>query len=158
MTKNREQGEKLLKEAAWIFERDLKNAMEEGNYNLAVRRAQEVVELSLKGCLQILGIDYPKVHDPGFVFVKEAGNRLPFKENSLKEIERISRWLSEARSPSFYGEKDFKSEDAMKAFDDAFQHFRCIHIHRTRAFIPASIPPSPSHPPQPPPSHPRPAG
>lgn len=40
MTTNREQGEKLLTEANWIFEKDLKYAMEEENYNLAVRRAQ----------------------------------------------------------------------------------------------------------------------
>lgn len=93
--------------------------MEEKNYNLAVRRAQEVVELSLKGCLRILGIDYPKVHDAGFVFVREAGNKLRFKEDSLREIERISKWLSEARAPSFYGERDFTSEDAKKAFEDA---------------------------------------
>lgn len=119
MTTNKEQGEKLLKEAEWIFEKDLKSAMEEENYNLAVRRAQEVVELSLKGCLRILGIDYPKVHDAGFVFVKEAGNKLHFKKDSLQQIERISRWLSEARAPSFYGERDFTSEDAKKAFEDA---------------------------------------
>ncbi|MDP2844484.1 MAG: HEPN domain-containing protein [Candidatus Methanoperedens sp.] len=119
MTTNKEQGEKLLKEAEWIFEKDLKNAIEEENQNIAVRRAQEVVELSLKGCLRILGIDYPKVHDAGFVFVKEAGNKLHFKKDSLQQIERISRWLSEARAPSFYGERDFTAEDAKKAFDDA---------------------------------------
>lgn len=119
MTTNKEQGEKLLKEAEWIFEKDLKSAMEEENYNLAVRRAQEVVELSLKGCLRILGIDYPKVHDAGFVFVREASNKLRIKEDSLKEIERSSKWLSDARAPSFYGERDFTSEDAKKAFEDA---------------------------------------
>ncbi len=80
MTTNREQGEKLFKEAEWIFEKDLKNAIDEENYNIAVRRAQEVVELSLKGCLRILGIDYPKVHDVGFVFVREAGKKLLFKK------------------------------------------------------------------------------
>ncbi len=119
MTTNREMGEKLLNEARWIFEKDLKSAIEDENHNIAVRRAQEVVELSLKGCLRILGIDYPKVHDAGFVFVKEAGKKLQFDKNTLTEIERISRWLSEARAPSFYGEKDFTSEDAKKAFDDA---------------------------------------
>lgn len=119
MTTNREMGERLLKEAQWIFEKDLKSAIEAENHNIAVRRAQEVVELSLKGCLRILGIDYPKVHDAGFVFVKEAGRKLQFDKNTLTEIERISRWLSEARAPSFYGERDFTSEDAKKAFDDA---------------------------------------
>ncbi len=119
MTTSKEQGEKLLNEAQWIFENDLKGAMEEENYNLAIRRAQEVVELSLKGCLRILGIDYPKVHDAGLLFVSEAGKKLPFDKTTLIEIEKISRWLSEARAPSFYGERDFTSEDAKKAFKDA---------------------------------------
>lgn len=119
MTTSKEQGKKLIKEAQWIFENDLKVAMEEENYNLAIRRAQEVVELSLKGCLRILGIDYPKVHDAGLLFVKEAGEKLNFNKSTLTEIERISRWLAEARAPSFYGERDFTSEDAKKAFKDA---------------------------------------
>ncbi len=119
MTTTKEQGERLLKEAQWIFEKDLKIALEEENHNIAVRRAQEVVELSLKGCLRVLGIDYPKVHDAGLVFVMEAGKNLSFDKSTLTEIERVSRWLSEARAPSFYGERDFTSEDAKKAFEDA---------------------------------------
>ena len=119
MTTNKEQGERLLREAQWIFEKDLKSALDEKNHNLAVRRAQEVVELSLKGCLRILGIDYPKVHDAGLVFIREAGRNLSFDKSTLTEIERISRWLSEARAPSFYGEKDVTLEDAKKAFEDA---------------------------------------
>ena len=75
--------------------------------------------MTLKGCLRILGIDYPKVYDAGGVFTAEAGKKLPFKENSLEEIERISRWLAEARAPPFYGEKDFVKEDAKKALHDA---------------------------------------
>ncbi len=119
MTTNKDQGERLIKEAQWIFENDLKSAIEEENYNLAIRRAQEAVELSLKGCLRILGIDYPKVHDAGLLFVKETGEKLNFDKNTLTEIERISRWLAEARAPSFYGERDFTSDDAKKAFKDA---------------------------------------
>lgn len=119
MTTGSEQGKKLLQEAQFIFERDLKSAMDEGNHNIAVRRAQEAVELSIKGCLRILGIDYPKVHDAGFVFAREAGKRLKLDTATISEIERISRWLAEARAPSFYVERDFSSEDAKKAFIDA---------------------------------------
>lgn len=132
MTTNREQGEKLLKEAEWIFERDLKIAVDEANYNLAVRRAQEVVELAIKGCLRILGIDFPKVHDAGYVFMKEVGKKLDFQESTLKEIERISKWLAEARAPSFYGERDFTSEDSERAYNDAAFVLREIII-RTRS-------------------------
>lgn len=119
MTTAMELGEKLLKDAGWIFEKDLKIAVEEENYNIAVRRAQEVVELAIKGCLRMLGIDYPKVHDAGYIFSIEASKMLPFKESSLREIERISKWLAEARAPSFYGEKDFTRKDAIKAMEDA---------------------------------------
>ncbi|MCX9011113.1 MAG: HEPN domain-containing protein [Candidatus Methanoperedens sp.] len=74
MTTNREQGEKLLKEAEWIFEKDLKNAMEEGNYNIAVRRAQEIVELSLKGCLRI-SEDTKKAFEDATFVLKEIKPR-----------------------------------------------------------------------------------
>jgi HEPN domain-containing protein len=114
MTTNREQGEKLLKEAEYIFEKDLKIAVDEENYNLAVRRAQEVVELSLKGCLRIVG------------------KKLVFQESTLTEIQRISKWLAEARAPSFYGERDFTSEDSRRAYNDAAFVLREIII-RTRS-------------------------
>ncbi len=132
MTTNREQGAKLIKEAEWIFEKDLKTAVDETNHNLAVRRAQEVVELAIKGCLRMLGIDFPKVHDAGYVFLKEVGKKLDFQEITLKEIERISKWLAEARAPSFYGEKDFTKEDSMRAYNDAAFVLREITI-RTRS-------------------------
>lgn len=69
---NYEAGERLIREAGKILSRDLKGALESGDHNLAVRRAQEVVELLLKGSLKILGVDYPKVHDVGPVFVQRA--------------------------------------------------------------------------------------
>jgi len=132
MTTNREQGEKLLKEAEYIFDKDLKKAVDEENNNLSVRRAQEVVELALKGCLRIVGIDFPKVHDAGYVFTKEVGKKLVFKESTLKEIERISKWLAEARAPSFYGERDFTGEDSKRAYNDAAFVLREIII-KTRS-------------------------
>lgn len=42
-----EEGEKLIRQGQWVLERELRVALEEGNFNLAVRRAQEVVELVL---------------------------------------------------------------------------------------------------------------
>lgn len=43
---NRESGKKLIKEAERIFTRDLKAAVEDEDYNMVVRRAQEVVEMA----------------------------------------------------------------------------------------------------------------
>ena len=46
-----EHGKKLITEARNIYNRDVKNAIEDNDYNVAVRRAQEGVELGLKGAL-----------------------------------------------------------------------------------------------------------
>lgn len=117
---NHEAGERLIREAEKILSRDLKGALEGGDHNLAVRRAQEVVELLLKGALKILGVDYPKVHDAGPVFVQRAQEkRIGLEESTLSQIEEISRWLGEARAPSFYFEKDYSEADAQKASEDA---------------------------------------
>ena len=117
---NREAGEPLVKEAQRIFERDLKAAWTEGDYKMTLRRAQEVVELALKGALRILGVDFPKVHDVGPVFVEQArgkGGQVP--EGILEEIRRISAWLSEARAPAFYLDRTYGEADAQRAFAEA---------------------------------------
>lgn len=117
---NRENGERLIKEAERVFARDLKSAWEEKDYNLTVRRAQEVVELVLKGALKILGVDYPKIHDVGPVFKEQARSKLAhIKEDTLERVLEISFWLGEARAPSFYLEKDYGEGDAQKALEDA---------------------------------------
>lgn len=117
---NKESSKKLIDEAEKICKRDLKGALDEKDYNMVVRRAQEVVELTLKGALKVLGADYPKVHDVGSLFVDQARLKLPdISEDALKRIEAISAWLGEARAPSFYMEKDYSAEDARRAFEDA---------------------------------------
>lgn len=117
---NIENGDKLIKEAERIFQRDLRIAREDKDYNMVVRRAQEAVELFLKGALKILGVDYPKVHDVGEVFIKRVQEKYPSVDKRLLEkIKVISMWLGEARAPSFYFEKDYTKEDAEKAYEDA---------------------------------------
>ncbi len=62
---------------------------------MAVRRAQEVVELALKGALKVLGVDYPRVHDPAPVFSAQVQQKLGmFDLEVLEKIEDISLWLS----------------------------------------------------------------
>ena len=56
-------GKELIQSAERILKRDLEDAFKEKDYNMTVRRAQEVVEFTLKGALKIFGIEYPKVHD-----------------------------------------------------------------------------------------------
>ena len=68
MKSTREEGLRLIREAEGILRRDAQGALTEKDFNLVVRRAQEVVELALKGALKILGVDYPKVHDVAPLF------------------------------------------------------------------------------------------
>ena len=87
---------------------------------MVVRRAQEVVELTLKGALKMLGVDYPKVHDVAPVFSEQVQQKVGATNvETLEQIEDVSFWLSQARAPSFYLERDYGEEDAQKAFRDA---------------------------------------
>lgn len=118
--KTLEEGEKLIRQGQWVLERDLQMALQEGNFNLAVRRAQEVVELVLKGGLRVLGADYPKVHDVASAFCEQVRQKSTIvDEEVLERIRTVSLWLSEARAPSFYFERDYGVDDARRAFQDA---------------------------------------
>ena len=71
--------EQMAKAALRLAARILKEARihrQEGAWNLAIRRSQEVVELSLKGLLRFLGLEVPKVHDVGG-FLRRYRERLP---------------------------------------------------------------------------------
>lgn len=120
MTTNKEVGMKLIEEAGEIMDRDLNAAWMARDYNMTVRRAQEVVELALKGVLEILGVDYPKIHDVAHIFAEQVIRKsFPIEGDILERIQEISFWLAEARAPSFYLERDYTEEDARKAFEDA---------------------------------------
>lgn len=120
MISNKEMGKRLIGEAGRICEWELETAINNEDWNLAVRRSQEIVELSLKGFLKFLGVDYPKVHDVGFIFLREAKNKgASFSEDTFRRIQEASKWLAEARAPAFYGERYYKKEEASKAYGDA---------------------------------------
>ncbi len=117
---NKEEGRELINQAERIFERDVGSALKDRDYNLVIRRAQEAVELALKGALKILGIEYPKVHDVGDIFAKRVKEKgVGIKDDVCDKIRKISLWLSETREPSFYFERIFTKEDALKAQKDA---------------------------------------
>ena len=65
---NGERGRRLMAMATEYLQ-DMEASYARKSWNAVVRRAQEVVELSLKGVLSYLGVDFPKVHDPAAVFV-----------------------------------------------------------------------------------------
>lgn len=117
---NREKGEALISRAGRVIERDLEGALEEGDFNMAVRRAQEAVELALKGALRTLGIEYPKVHDVGKVFADAVQRKIGITDREvLERITHISTRLSEERGLSFYGERLYGKAEAKEAHQDA---------------------------------------
>ena len=116
---NQEKTDKLFRGAKWAFQ-DMERALEQGEWNIAIRRAQEVVETSLKGVLTLMGVDYPREHDPSEVFarvVRERGLEVPDK--TLKEIGTLSASLAEKRAPAFYFETDISPEEARRAAEGA---------------------------------------
>lgn len=120
MKSMQDEGQRLIQEAENIFRRDTQGAMNEKDFNMVVRRSQEVVELALKGALKILGIDYPKVHDVAPLLSEKLQQKRGINDPMmLQKIEEISLWLAQSRTPSFYFEQEYGEEDAEKAFKDA---------------------------------------
>lgn len=117
---NHEKGEALISRARRIVSIDLEGAMRAGDFNMVVRRAQEAVELALKGALAELGIEYPKVHDVGGVFADAVRKKVGDVDiGKLARIGQISTRLSEVRAPAFYGEKLYDETEAMESRQDA---------------------------------------
>ena len=116
---NFENGRKLLKTAnEYVEKMDLSYSKK--SWNLVVRHAQEVVELSLKSLLKLMGVDYPKDHDVAGVFAETVKQRgLKVDEKFLEEIKNISSWLTKQRAPAFYYEEEYTEEQAERAKSDA---------------------------------------
>lgn len=112
---NFETGDRLLQEAR-EFLPELERAFDRGSWNIVVRRAQEIVELSLKGALKMMGIEYPKENDVGDVFAQACTARnLGVEEAELGAVRGISARLARERQPSFYMERQYSREEAMRA-------------------------------------------
>lgn len=110
----------LLAKARFILENDLALAHQKGNYNLCVRRAQEVVELSIKGFIKFVGGEYPKVYDPADVFVDLVRKYMPdTEEGTLRRIQTISASLAQHRAPAFYAERSYTSAEADRSVTEA---------------------------------------
>lgn len=105
-----------LLSTAYEYYDELLRAYDRGSWNIVVRHAQEVVELSLKSLLKVIGIEYPKSHDIGGIFgliCVEMG--LEVDPKFLDELKRISSDLADARAPAFYMERIYDKQDADKA-------------------------------------------
>lgn len=95
--------DKSLVADARLSLREGEQAFKDGFYHRTVRRCQECVELSLKGLLRYVGIEYPKVHDVGNVVVTILREKTDSDEDRIAELAEIGRRLSKDRELSFYG-------------------------------------------------------
>ena len=103
---------RLIQEAQMIME-EAKRAFDSEAWNLVVRRSQEVVELSLKGLLKLMGVEAPKTHDVGDTFAKICTEKkIAIESGKLAEMQRISLQLARDRAPAFYMEKEYTREQA----------------------------------------------
>ncbi|MDE0043138.1 MAG: HEPN domain-containing protein [Candidatus Poribacteria bacterium] len=110
---------RLILEAQMIMG-EAKRAFDSEAWNLAVRRSQEVVELSLKGLLKLMGVETPKIHDVGDTFAKICTKKkIAIESEKLTEIQRISQQLARDRAPAFYMEKEYTREQANQALQSA---------------------------------------
>lgn len=120
MTSN-ERAEQFFQRAEKLY-RDVERQLEDEDWSLAVRRAQEVVELTLKGLLALMGVDYPKEHDPADVFARAVRERgLPIEEDALQEIQAFSTRLARRRAPAFYFEVRVDEQEARQSAREAAQ-------------------------------------
>ena len=108
---------KMMHEAAEECRKHCKESFERGVWNMAVRRAQEAVELELKSILALLGMDYPKDHDqaPLLMRVLNARGIEIDGYREARQIESISADLSRKRGPALQQEEGYTKEVAENA-------------------------------------------
>ena len=92
----------------------VKSEVNKKAFAFSVRLSQEAVELSLKAALRFLGIDFPKWHDVGNIFLKENDRFPDFFQNNILKIASISKSLSNKRELAMYGDdKNDKSPSSL---------------------------------------------
>lgn len=86
---------------------EARNAVGNEVYSLAIRRAQETAELSLKAALRYLAIEYPRDHDVSDVLlrVKEIRPLPNWFEERIGFMASVSSDLARKRGPAFYGDE-----------------------------------------------------
>ena len=109
----------------------LEYLMEREAWSDVIRVAQELVELSLKGMLRMVGVDPPKWHDVGPVLLEQQQLLPGALRVEVDRMAAISRWLRKERELAFYGDIDFVPtraygrEEAERALLDARFVLKC---------------------------------
>lgn len=123
---NAELHKRYIREATRYL-KELKDAYQDGDWNVVIRKLQEVVELSLKSVLKLLCIEFPKEHDIGKYFLdicREKG--ILIDEDMANIIESASKDLADKRSPAFYFEEIYDEETAKVAKEQAEKIYNFI--------------------------------
>ncbi|MFQ6051450.1 MAG: HEPN domain-containing protein [Candidatus Hydrothermarchaeota archaeon] len=98
--------EEMVKDYLFRAKRCLKEAetaFEEDDYPGAIRRAQESLELSVKGMLRYLGVEYPREHDVGDA-LEAIQTKLPnYIVDRIPDFKKYLLELARIRGPAFYG-------------------------------------------------------
>ena len=116
---NRERANQLLAEAAEIAG-EMRRALERGGWNLAARRAQEVIELVVKGLLNEMGVEYPRTHDPAPVLAETIRRRQVKTDAAfLVWLTTRSGQLAKIRGPAFYLEIQVDEVEGRSAVEAA---------------------------------------
>lgn len=108
---------------------DMLELYEKKIWNGVIRRAQEVIELSMKMILRIVGVDCPKTHDPSNIFfrvIKEKKLPVNLNEGFVSQIKETSKWLQQERAPAFYYEKKYTKNEANLAYQTTKKLFSFI--------------------------------
>ncbi|MEM3869797.1 MAG: HEPN domain-containing protein [Candidatus Korarchaeum sp.] len=111
--------------------REAELSLNERAFHRCIRRAQECVELSLKGMLRLLGVEYPKSHDVSLALerAREEVGMPDWLRDEVEDLKRISMDLAMKRGPAFYGDERafippeslYSEEDAIEALEMALR-------------------------------------
>jgi HEPN domain-containing protein len=96
-------------------------------FHRAVRLGQESFELSLKGMLRSIGVEYPKEHEVSDALEENSARFPKWFQCRIPYLEDGSIWLAEKRGPSMYGDEVagkpasqlFTAADSKKALEYA---------------------------------------
>ncbi|MCX7968946.1 MAG: HEPN domain-containing protein [Armatimonadetes bacterium] len=119
MASNFSTAQTLMREAQNCLT-EAKRYFAEGDWNFAIRRAQECVELALKSLLKAGGWEVPKLHDVGAIVVERLRSvNIQVEAETAERIINASERLAQQRAPAFYWEVAFTRDDAKLAVGDA---------------------------------------
>jgi HEPN domain-containing protein len=123
---NKRMAENYVRDAEAILA-EAKAARRRRVFHRVIRLAQESFELSLKGILRSIAVEYPKDHEVSDA-LRENSTRFPeWFQSRVAYLGEGSVWLAERRGPSMYGNEIagkpasrlFTASDSRKALEYA---------------------------------------